>query len=54
LQEGARRAGDPPALVASAAALQRDTGWAPRFTDLDEIVATAYRWRLDHPQGYAD
>ena len=54
LQEGARRAGDPPALVASAAALQRDTGWAPRFTDLDEIVATAYRWRLDHPEGYAD
>jgi UDP-glucose 4-epimerase len=54
LQEGARRAGDPPALVASAAALKRDTGWAPRFTDLDEIVATAYRWRLDHPEGYAD
>jgi UDP-glucose 4-epimerase len=54
LVEGGRRAGDPPALVASAAALQRDTGWAPRFTDLDEIVATAYRWRLDHPEGYAE
>jgi UDP-glucose 4-epimerase len=54
LLEGGRRAGDPPALVASAAALQRETGWAPRFADLDEIVATAYRWRLDHPEGYAD
>ncbi|MFT9093309.1 MAG: UDP-glucose 4-epimerase GalE, partial [Gluconacetobacter sp.] len=47
-----RRPGDPARLVAGADRLRRETGWAPRFVELDEIVATAYRWRLEHPQGY--
>lgn len=42
--EGARRAGDPPRLVASAAKAKADLGWSPRFQDLREIVATAWRW----------
>lgn len=52
--EGARRPGDPPALVASSAKAQRELGWKPRYTDLREIVATAWRWHQGHPQGYAD
>lgn len=47
-----RRPGDPPRLVAGADRLRRETGWAPRFIALDEIVETAYRWRLAHPDGY--
>lgn len=47
-----RRPGDPARLVAGADRLRRETGWAPRFVELDEIVDTAYRWRLEHPQGY--
>ena len=47
-----RRPGDPARLVAGADRLRRETGWTPRFVELDEIVATAYRWRLEHPQGY--
>ncbi len=50
--EGARRAGDPPVLVASSARIQAETGWQPRFTTLDEIIATAHAWRLAHPDGY--
>jgi UDP-glucose 4-epimerase len=49
---GARRAGDPATLFADASAIRRDLGWQARFTDLDEIVATAWRWRSAHADGY--
>ena len=48
-----RRAGDPPALYADASKVRRELGWVPRYVDLDEMVATAYRWHHAHPQGYA-
>ncbi|MDE2514653.1 MAG: UDP-glucose 4-epimerase GalE [Rhodospirillales bacterium] len=51
-QEAPRRAGDPAILVASAARFMAETGWAPRFGDLDTIVATAHAWRVAHPGGY--
>lgn len=41
---GPRRAGDAPVLVADAARLGRSLGWKPRFTDLREIVATAWEF----------
>ncbi|HSW51492.1 MAG TPA: UDP-glucose 4-epimerase GalE [Bryobacteraceae bacterium] len=41
---GARRAGDPPVLVADASRLERALGWKPRFTDLREIVSTAWEF----------
>ncbi|MFW7270131.1 UDP-glucose 4-epimerase GalE [Gluconacetobacter sp. Hr-1-5] len=47
-----RRPGDPARLVAGAERLRRETGWTPRFVELDAIVETAYRWRLEHPHGY--
>src|ERR1035437_5594060 len=40
----ARRAGDPARLIAQAADAGRVLGWKPKFTDLDAIVATAWRW----------
>jgi len=49
---GPRRAGDTSVLVASSARIMRETGWAPRFASLDDMVATAYAWRRDHPDGY--
>ena len=47
-----RRAGDPPALVAASQRIAAETGWRPRFTALDDIVATALRWRAEHPGGF--
>ena len=49
---GPRRAGDPAALVASSARLRAETGWAPRFPELDAIVRTAWDWHRAHPRGY--
>ena len=39
-------------LTAAADRIKRETGWAPRFTALDDIVATAWAWRVAHPAGY--
>jgi UDP-glucose 4-epimerase len=50
--EGPRRPGDPPALVAAADAARRDLGWSPRYTVIEEIVASAWKWHSTHPQGY--
>ena len=50
----ARRPGDPATLVASSEKAARVLGWQPRYTDLGEIIATAYRWHQSHLQGYGD
>ena len=47
-----RRPGDPAVLVASSARIRTVCGWQPRFTALDDIVATAWAWRDAHPSGY--
>lgn len=39
---GPRREGDPPALVANSDKLQEKLGWKPRYTDLRDIVRTAW------------
>ena len=49
-----RRAGDPSVLFASSARIQRDLGWRPAFSGLDDIVRSAWRWHDAHPGGYAD
>jgi UDP-glucose 4-epimerase len=49
---GDRRPGDPPQLVADSGRARRLLNWEPRFSSLDEIVATAWRWHSSHPSGY--
>jgi len=51
---GARRPGDPPRLVASSALIRNELGWTPRYTDLEQIIATAWRWHQSNPAGYPD
>ena len=51
---GPRRMGDAAVLIAGAEALRAETGWVPRFTEIDELVATAFRWREANPGGYRD
>ncbi|MGE3804263.1 MAG: UDP-glucose 4-epimerase GalE [Gemmataceae bacterium] len=53
VKEGPRRAGDPPALVASSDKIQQELGWRPRYTDLRSIVETAWNWHKSHPRGYS-
>ena len=53
-ENGPRRAGDPPSLVASSALIRAETGWAPKHADLDDIVRTAWNWHAANPLGYAE
>jgi len=39
-----RRAGDPAVLVASSEKAIRELGWEPRYTQLDDIIDTAWIW----------
>jgi UDP-glucose 4-epimerase len=52
--EKARRAGDPPRLVASADRAFKELGWKPQFPKLEQIVTTAWNWHQKHPAGYPD
>lgn len=42
--EEPRRAGDPAVLVAGSDKAKTELGWQPKFTDLDSIVASAWKW----------
>jgi UDP-arabinose 4-epimerase len=44
VRESARRAGDPPALVAEPAKAVAAFDWRPRFVDINATVASAVRW----------
>ena len=48
-----RRPGDPPRLIAAADRARDVLGWKPRYPALRDIVATAWAWHQQHPDGYA-
>lgn len=43
--EGKRRPGDPPQLVADPSQARAELSWTPSYTELEEIVETAWKWR---------
>jgi len=50
VEETARRAGDPPALIADSTKLRRTTGWEPAHDDLRHIIKTAWEWEKRLPR----
>ena len=48
-----RRGGDPAKLIASSEKAKSILGWKPEHADLEEIIATAWKWHKNHPNGYA-
>ena len=52
IKESPRRAGDPPELWASPEKIKKELGWSAKFTNLDEIVKTAWEWFRKNPTGY--
>jgi UDP-glucose 4-epimerase len=43
-EDGPRREGDPASLVAQADQVRKDLGWEPKFVEIEEILASAWRW----------
>ncbi len=46
-----RRPGDPAVLFANSEKIQKELGWQPRYTDIRDIVATAWKWHNENPRG---
>ncbi|WP_020469280.1 UDP-glucose 4-epimerase GalE [Zavarzinella formosa] len=47
-----RREGDPPALIADSRLAREKLGWEPEKTRLEDIVASAWNWHRQHPDGF--
>ncbi|MGB9857210.1 MAG: UDP-glucose 4-epimerase GalE [Dictyoglomaceae bacterium] len=52
VKEGPKRPGDPAVLIASSEKIKRDLGWDPKYTDLEDIIESAWKWFKKHPNGY--
>jgi UDP-glucose 4-epimerase len=51
---GERRAGDPAKLIASNEKARKILGWEPKYTDVKDVIGTAWGWHKNHPDGYGD
>lgn len=51
-QTAPRRAGDPAQLIASSRKAKEVLGWNPCHEDLEEIIASAWKWHEGHPHGF--
>lgn len=49
-----RRAGDPAVLIASSDKARNVLGWKPSRDQLGDIIASAWAWHEQHPDGYND
>ncbi|CEP67439.1 NAD-dependent epimerase/dehydratase [Moorella glycerini] len=49
---GPRRPGDPAVLVASAEKAMAELEWRPRYTELEDIIATAWQWHSRRLRGF--
>jgi UDP-glucose 4-epimerase len=45
-----RRAGDPAVLIASSKKIETELGWKPKYTQLDDIVHSAWQWQQQRYQ----
>ena len=48
-QKVARRAGDPPELVADASRAMNELQWTPQYPDVSASITHAWNWFLKHP-----
>lgn len=49
-----RRSGDPAILVAHSDKIKKELGWMPGFMNLEDIIQSAWSWKITHPKGYGE
>ena len=49
-----RRAGDPDALYADSTKAKTELNWKIKYTDVRDIIETAWRWHKNNPNGFAE
>lgn len=50
---GQRREGDVDALYASTKKIKAELGWTPKYSDVNTIIESAWKWHEGHPEGYS-
>lgn len=53
IEDGPRRPGDPPELVAESSRIRNVLGWKPKHDDLEVICETAFRWEARLNKAYS-
>jgi UDP-glucose 4-epimerase len=53
-REAARRPGDPAELVSASERIRDELGWAPRKPEIEMMVADAWAFAQQHPNGYSE
>lgn len=48
-----RRPGDPAILIGSSDKIIKELDWKPRYSDIETIIDTAWKWHKNNPHGYA-
>lgn len=48
-----RRPGDPPKLIACSDLIKKELNWQPHYENARDIIESAWKWKLAHPEGYA-
>ncbi|MEA4972094.1 MAG: UDP-glucose 4-epimerase GalE [Candidatus Metalachnospira sp.] len=51
-KETPRRAGDPAQLIASSDKAKKILGWKPEHDSIEEIIASAWNWHKNYPEGF--
>ena len=51
-KEESRRSGDPAVLIATSEKAKNILGWKPEFDSLEKIIADAWNWHRNNPNGY--
>lgn len=49
-----RRPGDPAKLIASSAKAKKELGWKVKFTNVEDIIKSAWIWHQNKPNGFED
>lgn len=47
-----KRQGDPASLVASSEKIKHELNWKPRFTNIEDIIKSAWQWHKNNPNGF--
>jgi UDP-glucose 4-epimerase len=52
--EAQRRPGDSPVLICDSTKAKQELGWQTKWTNLEKIVESAWKWHSKYPNGYAE
>lgn len=49
-----KREGDPAILIASSDKIRQELGWMPKFSNISDIISSAWNWHKNNPDGYGE